>query len=156
MTAILPKFPRLIFTIFEPLSLLAGFLGPFIMSPEKFVSEQTLYSTTKALSRGSQMVTYQLGNVYLLLGMVGIAVLYSTTEAKVVKNYIIALWLADISHVVITAWILGYDEVVDIPNWNAVTWGNIGVTSFLFLTRSAYLLGVFGPDRLVVAKMKIR
>lgn len=48
------------------------------------------------------MVAYQLGNIYLLLAMVGIAVLYSTTEPKVVRNYIVALWIADIGHVVIT------------------------------------------------------
>lgn len=45
------------------------------------------------------MVAYQLGNIYLLLAMVGVAVLYSTTEAKVVRNYVIALWIADIGHV---------------------------------------------------------
>lgn len=42
------------------------------------------------------MVAYQLGNIYLLLAMVGVAVLYSTTEALVVRNYVIALWIADI------------------------------------------------------------
>jgi hypothetical protein len=35
------------------------------------------------------VVAYQLGNIYLLLAMVGVAVLYTTTEAKVVHNYVI-------------------------------------------------------------------
>ncbi|KAG9240176.1 hypothetical protein BJ878DRAFT_313224 [Calycina marina] len=128
MTSILPTIPRLVFTVFEPLSLVAGFLGPFLMSPEKFVSEQTLYMNPESLSRGSQMVAYQLANIYLLLGMVGVAVLYSTTEVKVVKNYVIALWLADIGHVGITGWVMGYSQVADVANWNAMAWGNIGVT----------------------------
>jgi len=54
--------------------------------------------------------------------------LYTTTEVKVVRNYVFALWLADISHVSITAWIMGYDQVVDVANWNPMAWGNIGAT----------------------------
>lgn len=68
--------------------------------------------------------------------MVGIAVLYSTTEAKVVRNYVVALWLADISHVAITSYILGAELVLDIVNWNPMTWGNIGAT---VSTHSTYI-----------------
>jgi hypothetical protein len=60
--------------------------------------------------------------------MVGVAVLYTTTEAKVVRNYVIALWLADISHVAITCYIMGYERMVDVANWNPMAWGNIGAT----------------------------
>lgn len=60
--------------------------------------------------------------------MVGIAVLYTTTETKVIKNYVIALWLADIGHVAVTCYGLEYERTVDIGNWNAMTWGNVGVT----------------------------
>jgi hypothetical protein len=74
------------------------------------------------------MVALHLGNMYLLLAMVGIAVLYTTTEAKVVRNYAIALWLADIGHVAITCYVMGYERVVDFANWNAMAWGNIGST----------------------------
>ena len=31
---------------------------------------------------------YRLGNIYLLLALAGISVLYTTTEAKVVRNYV--------------------------------------------------------------------
>lgn len=60
--------------------------------------------------------------------MVGIAVLYTTTDPKVVHNYVIALWLADIGHVAVTCWVMEYEKLVDIANWNALTWGNIGAT----------------------------
>lgn len=60
--------------------------------------------------------------------MVSIAVLYSTTEPKVVKNYVIALWLADFGHIATTAYVMGYDKFVDIANYNPTTWGNIVVT----------------------------
>jgi hypothetical protein len=74
------------------------------------------------------MVALQLGNIYLLLAMVGVAVLYITTEAKVVRNYVIALWLADIGHVAVTCYVMEYEKMVDLSNWNAMAWGNIGLT----------------------------
>lgn len=60
--------------------------------------------------------------------MIGLAVLYTTNEPKVVRNYIIALWLADFTHIGSTAYYMGYDAAVDVMSWNALTWGNIGFT----------------------------
>lgn len=60
--------------------------------------------------------------------MVGIAVLYTTTEVAVVRNYVIALWLADISHVGITCYVMPYEQLVNVAGWNAMAWGNIGCT----------------------------
>lgn len=68
--------------------------------------------------------------------MVGIGVLYSTTEAKVVRNYVIALWIADIGHVAITCYGMEYAKLADIANWNPMTWGNIAATvSFAYFVR---------------------
>merc|ERR1712098_970666 len=97
MTSILPPFPRFVMTIFEPISLIAGCAAPFV-SASYFVSEQIPNSPNIPLDANTSMIAYQLGNIYLLLAMVGIAILYTTTEAAVVRNYVIALWLADISH----------------------------------------------------------
>ncbi|TVY92159.1 hypothetical protein LAWI1_G000508 [Lachnellula willkommii] len=153
MTSILPPIPRFVFTILEPLSLIAGAVAPFI-SPEWFVAEQTPMSPLEPISANTRVVAYQLGNIYLLLAMVGVAVLYSTTEPKVVRNYVIALWIADIGHVGITCFGMDYNRLIDLPNWNPMTWGNIGATVLLFLTRTAYLLGLFGQDRQVVPVSK--
>jgi hypothetical protein len=60
--------------------------------------------------------------------MVSIAVLYTTTEPKVVRNYVIALWLADIGHIATTGYVMGYDKFMDFSNYNPTTWGNVGVT----------------------------
>lgn len=70
----------------------------------------------------------RLGNIYLLMAMVGVVILYTTTEAKVVRNYIIALWLADMGHVAITCYIMEYKRVINVTAWNAMAWGNIGAT----------------------------
>ncbi|ESZ89667.1 hypothetical protein SBOR_9953 [Sclerotinia borealis F-4128] len=152
MTSILPPFPKFIFTVFEPVSLVAGFIGA-IISPEWFIEEQIAFSPRGAVSDNARLVALQLGNIYLLLAMIGIAVLYSTREAKVVRNYLIALWLADVGHLAVTYHILGWERVVDFAQWNSMTFGNIGATLFLFLTRSAYLLGGFGPDRKSAMKL---
>jgi len=179
MTSVLPTIPRFVFTVFEPISLLvypascenvtltknslAGAVAP-VISPEWFVAEQIALSPLEPITANAKMVALQLGNIYLLLAMVGIAVLYATTEAKVVRNYVIALWLADIGHVAVTCYVMEYQRVVDVAKWNAMAWGNIGVTvvsstlyradltdvrtqAALFSVRTAYLLGIFGPDK---------
>ncbi|QSZ30818.1 hypothetical protein DSL72_000376 [Monilinia vaccinii-corymbosi] len=152
MTSILPPFPKFVFTIFEPISLVAGFVGA-IISPEWFVEEQIAFSPHEPVSDNARLVALQLGNIYLLLAMVGVAVLYSTRQAKVVRNYVMALWVADIGHLAVTYHVLGWERVVNILQWNSMTIGNIGATLFLFLTRSAYLLALFGPDKKCTIKL---
>ena len=55
-----------------------------------------------------------------------------------------ALWLGNIGHVAVTVFAMGWHDTQAVRNWNAVVWGNIGATVFLFLTRTAYFAGVFG------------
>lgn len=52
----------------------------------------------------------------------------TTTETKVVRSYLIALAIADVGHVFITCFVMGYERAIDIAQWNAMAWGNIGVT----------------------------
>ncbi|KAI1500003.1 hypothetical protein F5X99DRAFT_410479 [Biscogniauxia marginata] len=156
MASQLPAFPRTIFTVIEPISLIAGCLGPFF-SADWFIANQIPAAPAgggEPTSDNARLVALQLGNAYGLLFMVGVAVLYTTSELKVVRNYLVALWIADIGHVGLTCWLLGYERTLDVGSWNAMTWGNIGATTFLCLTRTAYLLGLFGRDRPVVAPSK--
>jgi hypothetical protein len=99
-----------------------------MVSPEWFIESQIADSSPAPLTENHRMIALQLGNLYALLGMVGVGVLSATTEAKVVRNYLIALWIADIGHIGITAYIMGYERSIDVVNWNSMTWGNIGVT----------------------------
>ncbi|KAF9879379.1 hypothetical protein CkaCkLH20_02922 [Colletotrichum karsti] len=149
MASALPTFPRLVFTVFEPISLAAGFLGA-VIDPDWFISEQIAPAATAGLpapaSDNDRLVALQLGNIYLLMAMVGLAVLNSTSELKVVRSYLVALWIADLGHIFVCYYAMGLDRFVDVASWNSMTWGNVGVTAFLCLTRSAYLLGWFGPD----------
>ena len=79
--------------------------------------------------------------------MLGVGILYTTSEPKVVRNYVVALAIADIGHLVATASVVGYGHLFDVGNWNSMAWGNVGATAFLFITRLAYLTGLFGSDR---------
>ncbi|TDZ34129.1 hypothetical protein C8034_v009200 [Colletotrichum sidae] len=149
MASALPTFPRLVFTVFEPISLIGGFLGA-IANPDWFISEQVASASSATApplaSDNSRLVALQLGNIYLLMAMVGLAVLNSTSELKVVKSYLVALWIADLGHIYVCYHVLGPDRFLDVASWNSMTWGNVGVTAFLCLTRTAYLLGLLGTD----------
>lgn len=161
MASQLPAFPRTIFTIVEPISLIGGFLGP-LLNTDWFIASQLNPPpspspspiTTSSYDGNARLVALQLGNAYGLLFLLGIAVLYTTRELNVVRNYLVALWLADISHVGVTCWALGYERTLDVGAWNPLTWGNVGFTTFLCLTRTAYLLGLFGPDRPAITSSK--
>ncbi|KAI1123922.1 hypothetical protein F5Y10DRAFT_41867 [Nemania abortiva] len=154
MASQLPSFPRTIFTIVEPISLIAGCLGPLVDADWFIASQIDTTAALPASSDNARLVALQLGNTYGLLFLVGVAVLYTTNELRVVRNYLVALLIADITHVGLTCWGLGYERTVDVAAWNAVTWGNVGFTAFLALTRTAYLLGLFGPGRAVQASKK--
>lgn len=106
---------------------MAGFIGA-VTSPDWFIAEQVPISEPLEHSVNSRLVALQLGNLYLLLCMIGLAVLSSTTEVKVVRNYLVALWIADIGHVALTWHALGHQNFVDVGGWNAMTWGNVGAT----------------------------
>ncbi|KAK0373205.1 hypothetical protein CLIM01_09448 [Colletotrichum limetticola] len=148
--AALPTFPRLVFTVFEPISLVGGFLGA-VISPDWFISEQIVQGAISAAvptaeSDNARLVALQLGNIYLLMAMVGLAVLNLTNELKVVRGYLVALWIADLGHIYVCYHVMGLDRFLDVASWNSMAWGNVGVTALLCLTRTAYLLGLFGKD----------
>ncbi|KAF1811082.1 hypothetical protein P152DRAFT_475130 [Eremomyces bilateralis CBS 781.70] len=146
MASILPPIPRAIFTIFEPISLVAGWIAPFI-NMSYFVNSQLPFLNPHTPLPTEELLALQLCNLYGLLALVGLAVLHTTTEARVVHGYLVALWIADIGHIAICAWGFGLERTLDVGEWDALAWGNIGVTTSLCVARTLYLLGAFGPDR---------
>lgn len=110
-----------------------------------FITGQTPTTPAPAtLHPSSVALAYQLGNLYSLLFLVGVGVCHATTEPKVLRNYLIGLAIADVGHVYATYLAMGWDAFVNVGAWNSLTWGNIGVTAFLFVNRIAYLWGAFG------------
>ena len=105
----------------------AGFCGT-ITDPAWFIAEQVPQTVPVPVNENSIVVALQLGNLYLLMAFVGVAILYSTSEAKVVRRYLFALWLGDIGHVGLSAHSLGSERLKSPWEWNAVTQGNVAFT----------------------------
>ena len=137
-----------------------------MLSPTYFITSQlptsylsapakTVLSSIVANDATTKLLALQLGNTYLLLGLLGVFILNTTSELKVVRAYLSALWICDIGHVGFTLWAMGWKGTVNVGSWNAVVWGNIGVTLFLFGMRSLYFLGAFdGSLKKVKEKVK--
>lgn len=102
MVSIMPPIPRFIFTIFEPIALLAGYLSPVLDTTGFINSQLPANSITLSPTPTNRILALQLGNVYGLLAMVGVGVLYSTTEARVVRNFLLACAIADVGHLYVT------------------------------------------------------
>lgn len=134
---------------------MAGFLGA-VKDPVWFVTEQVPHKAVSAttVTENSIVLAWQLGNLYLLMAFMGLFVLNSASEVKVVRSYLWALWLGDIGHVAFSCYGLGKDRMMHPWEWNALAWGNIVFTAWLFSMRSAYFLGIFGPDKPIVSTRK--
>jgi hypothetical protein len=63
-----------------------------------------------------------------MLSQIGVAVMYSTKEPRTVRSYILALWIADIGHLIVTCYVLGLNKFMDVLAWNTMAWGNIATT----------------------------
>lgn len=154
MASILPPVPRLIFTVVEPIALLAGYLLP-LLNTSKFVSSQIPNAIPTALTSTDRLLALQLGNFYGLLGLISVGVLYTTSEPAVVRNYVIAFAIADIGHLWATYAVIGHESFVSVGSWNAMAWANIGITGGLFVFRGLYLMGAFGQDRVLKSERKM-
>lgn len=120
-----------------------GSLAP-LYDLQGFIAGQTPHAAPPAAHPSSTALAYQLGNLYSLMFLVGVAVLHTSKEPRVLRNYLIGLAIADIGHVYATYLAMGWASFADVAGWNALTWGNIGATGFLFVNRVLYLSGAFG------------
>lgn len=109
-----------------PPSSLAGSI-PAVLWPDWFIREQ-LDRPVPHNSDNALTVAQQLGNCYGLLFMLGVVVLYTSSELRVVRNYLVALLIADLGHIAVTYYILEFDKFIAFRDWNPMTWGNVGVT----------------------------
>lgn len=99
------------------------------------------------MSEGAIVVAWQLGNLYLLMAFIGLGILNTTSEVRVVKAYLFALWLGDIGHIGFSAYGLGLERMSDVGQWNAVTSGNVTFTVRhpLFLSACSPLIRATNP-----------
>lgn len=81
--------------------------------------------------------------MYGVTFLLSVGICYSTTDPKVLRNYIFCLALGDVGHCYATYIAMGREAFLDIARWNLLTWGNLGVSACLVVSRVAYLLGAF-------------
>ncbi|KAF7157720.1 hypothetical protein CNMCM6106_003573 [Aspergillus hiratsukae] len=147
MSTIFPTWPHILFAVIEPITLICGWALPF-WDLKGFITDQVPGLTgPESIHPTSAALAFQLANLYGLLCILGIGICYSTTEPRVLRNYLYALAIADVGHIYVTYCCMGHDRFVDVMNWNVLTWGNVGVTGFLLINRIAYLVGLFGEAR---------
>lgn len=104
---------------------------------------KTVLDDVVAKDASARLLSAQLGNAYLLLCLLGVFILNTTTEIKVVRAYIWALLIADVGHVGLTVASMGWTATLAVGDWSGPTVGNVGITSALFAVRCAYLAGYF-------------
>lgn len=62
------------------------------------------------------------------MAFMGVAILNTTSEVKVVRGYLVALWLGDIGHIGFSSYALGLEKFLKPTEWNAMAQGNIAFT----------------------------
>ena len=150
MASSLPLYPRVLFTIIEPIALLAGAIGATYDS-SNFVASQLPSTWQKpasyTLTPTNRVIVYQLGNMFGLTGMIALGIFYGTTELKVIRNFLIACAIGDVGHIVAVYTVMGQRDFLAIQDWNTISWGSIGFTVLLFASRILYLFGAFGDGK---------
>jgi hypothetical protein len=92
------------------------------------VEQQVPQKVPIPITENSIVLAWQLGNIYLLLAFIAVALFTSTTEIKVIRRYLVALALGDIGHIGWTAYGLGADRLNKPAEINLMTWANIAPT----------------------------
>lgn len=106
-------------------SRLAGW-GTATFDPAGFVSDQ-IAGQEAAVSEHARLLALQLGNCYGLMFLLGIVVLFTTSELKVIRRYLLALSVTDITHVAVCYHVLGIERFSAVHEWNSMMWGNIAM-----------------------------
>ncbi|KAG7450765.1 uncharacterized protein BT62DRAFT_1072790 [Guyanagaster necrorhizus] len=105
----------------------------------------------QSLDARSKLAVWQLGNCYLLLGMISTVVFRTIRNAvpkdpqlqeRLVGSLLFCLAVADLSHIFTSFLGIGDGLRYSPAAWNATTHGNITFTMFLFLVRASWFLGV--------------
>ena len=149
MASRLPPVARFVFMILEPISLVAGCVVPF-WNTQHFVALQ-LPSNEKGIAapemtQTERMLALQLGNMFGLVSLIGLAILYGASEMGVVRKYLAACAIGDVGHLWAVYTGMGHKKFFDMQTWNDYAWGSIGFTSFLLACRTLYLTGNLGQD----------
>ncbi|KAI0077420.1 hypothetical protein K474DRAFT_1661670 [Panus rudis PR-1116 ss-1] len=154
--AALSGFYRLLFLYLEPLSTTIPALMIWLYPGATWFHNQLIPDGTPVppagfLDQRSVMAVWQLGNCYLLLGMLEGLGLRAVRDAlpndpvaqeRIAGTTLLAMAIADVTHIAATWFALPKDLQYAPLSWNGTTHGNITVVVFLFASRLAWFAGV--------------
>jgi len=158
----LPGFYQLLFLHIEPISTISpAFLGWFFpgaawfyrgLVPEVVGVRETLTTVTEStLDVRARMAVWQLTNCYLLLGLISSLVFRAVRDAlphdpvaqeRIVGASLLALALADVTHMIATFVGLPAEIRFSPGTWNSLTHGSISFVIVLLSSRLAWFAGI--------------
>ncbi|KAF3342153.1 hypothetical protein EV126DRAFT_412667 [Verticillium dahliae] len=135
-----PTIPYYVFGVLEPTLQILGF-AVASFTPHYLALTQTPTPISHTLLPSEKIVTYQLGNLFLLIAIMGLSIMNSASDPAIVATYLSALWWGDLGHIGVTAWCMGSARLLSVREWTLINWASLGFPTFLFTMRSLYFLG---------------
>ncbi|KAJ6569558.1 hypothetical protein B0H19DRAFT_1135995 [Mycena capillaripes] len=162
----LSGFYQLLFLYIEPISTIFPALMSWTFPGAEWFHHQLIPSSapvpTGPLDARTHMMVWQLGNCYLLLGLISSLVFRAARDSlpkdlvaqeRIVGSLLAALAIADVTHIAATFAGLPADIRYVPQAWNPMTHGNISVVVVLFSVRIAWFMGI-GRTSYVLAHQK--
>ncbi|KAJ3453723.1 hypothetical protein MRS44_017970 [Fusarium solani] len=132
--------PYYVFGVLEPTLQILGF-AVASFTPHYLALTQTPTPISHTLLPSEKIITYQLGNLFLLVAILGLSIMNSASDPAVISTYLSALWWGDLGHIGVTAWGMGSQRLLSVREWTLINWASMGFPTFLFTMRSLYFLG---------------
>jgi len=127
------------------------------LDPADFLARQ-IPSGKDALSTSAEIIILQVGNMYWLLAAFAVLICFFSTP-RVARWYLLIVAIADLGHI----WAVyqgmskgsaGVAQFWDWRNWNDMVAGNVGISLFLCLNRVTTVLGLWGPFKAEMVRVK--
>ena len=162
MSRVLPRPFNIMFIYIEPILTLAGAYSA-ISTPEWYLSSLIPGPTVTGLLHTTEtnMAIRLMGVLLILLALISLAVfpvIQSRTDAvgfSIARRLLFVLSgmfffflrgvlivVVDALHIYVVAVHLGEAKFMDVKGWNDLTWGNIGITTGLLLSRLSWFASV--------------
>ncbi|KAK7468438.1 hypothetical protein VKT23_002951 [Stygiomarasmius scandens] len=150
----LPGFYKLLFLYLEPVSTISPALLIWFWPGARWFHHELVPSAVPSsgpLDARTTLAVWQLGGCYMLLGLISSIVFRAVRDTlrndpvaqeRIIGAALTALAIADVFHIITTFIGLPSDLRYAVGEWNATTHGNITITTFLFIVRSAWFLGI--------------
>jgi drug/metabolite transporter (DMT)-like permease len=137
----LSPIPFYVFGVLEPTLQIIGFTVASF-GPHLIALTQTPTPISHNLLPSEKIITYQFGNLLLLIAILSLSFITTANDAAVASTYLSALWWGDLGHIGVTAWCMG-ERLLNVGEWTLVNWASLVFPVFLFIIRTLYFAGAF-------------